>query len=73
LAAKPRFRLNPNRVPDDTSGFTVTKDQDLTLAEAVLLSIPPGSTMTPSDLLSNFPLTFVSGQASANAQSGGTA
>jgi len=68
LARKPRFRINPNRIPDDSAGLTPTTDQNLTLAETSLLSLPSGSRMSVEDLLSNFPLRFVDGQALANFQ-----
>ena len=65
MARKPQYRTNPNRMRDDT--YTNPKDDDLTLAEISQLSIPPGSTMTVEQLLNDFPLQFVNGQATASA------
>jgi hypothetical protein len=65
LARKPRYRLNPNRIRDDS--VTNAADNDLTLAETSQLSIPAGSTLTVEQLLSDFPLQYVTGQAQAQA------
>ena len=72
MARKVRFRVNPNRIPDDSSGFTPDAPRDVSLAESSLLSIPQGSMVTVDQMLSDFPLRYVAGQALANFRSAGS-
>ena len=63
MARKPVYRINPNRIRDDT--YTDPQNNDLTLAEISQLSLQPG--MTVEQLLNDFPLQFVNGQQRARA------
>ena len=63
--ANRRIRRWPD--PPDSQGFSRTDDQNVILAESAALSIPPGSPVTVEQMLTDFPLQYVTNQRNARA------